>query len=192
MKTPPIAVARPSARSTLPMSEALIRLPTISPVAMVLPVDSTAVISSTMIIVRQATTSNLGMPNRNGWVKPIAEACADLVEVHVAEREGDRAADHQPEQHGDGGDEPAEQSLDRDDDRDGADARRAASAGSSGRSRRCAGWSPRRERPTGTRHNPMMVISVPVTTGGKNRSSLTKIGAIRNVKTPATITAPYT
>jgi len=37
----------------------------------------------------------------------------------------------------------------------------------------------------------MMVISVPVTTGGKNRSSLMKIGAIRNVKTPATITAPY-
>ena len=30
----------------------------------------------------------------------------------------------------------------------------------------------------------MMVISVPVTTGGKNRSSLMKIGAIRKVKTP--------
>ena len=36
----------------------------------------------------------------------------------------------------------------------------------------------------------MMVISVPVTTGGKNRSSLMKIGAIRKVKMPATITAP--
>ena len=96
------------------------RLPTISPVAMVEPVDSTAVISSTMIIVRQATKSNLGMPNRNGWVKPIASACADLVEVHVAQREGDRAADDQAEQHRDGGQEAAEQPLDPDDDRDGA------------------------------------------------------------------------
>ncbi len=44
--------------------------------------------------------------------------------------------------------------------------------------------------PTGTRQSPMMVINVPVTTGGKNFSSLMKIGAMRNVKTPATITAP--
>jgi hypothetical protein len=75
---PPITVARPSARNTLPMSEALMRLPTISPVAMVLPVDSTAVIISTMIIVTQATTSNFGMPNRNGWVKPIGAAAPTL------------------------------------------------------------------------------------------------------------------
>ncbi len=120
LKMPPMTVARPSARSTLPMSEALMRLPTISPVAMVRPVDSTAVMSSMMIIVRQATMSNLGMPNRNGWVKPIGAACADLVEVHVAQREGDRAADDQAEQHRDGGQEAAEEALDRDDDRDGA------------------------------------------------------------------------
>ena len=44
--------------------------------------------------------------------------------------------------------------------------------------------------PTGTRHRPMIVMSVPVTTGGKYLSSLMNIGAMRNVKTPATITAP--
>ena len=56
------------------MSEGLTRLPTISPVAIVEPVDSTAVINSTMIIVRHATKSNLGMPNRNGCVKPSMDA----------------------------------------------------------------------------------------------------------------------
>ena len=75
---PPIVVATPSARSTLPMSEALTRLPTISPVAIVEPVDSTAVINSTMIMVRHATKSNLGMPNRNGGVKPMAAASPTL------------------------------------------------------------------------------------------------------------------
>ncbi len=76
---PPMAVATPpSARSTLPISEALMRLPTISPVAIVEPVDSTAVISSTMIMVRHATKSNLGMPNRKGGVKPNAAAWPTL------------------------------------------------------------------------------------------------------------------
>ena len=36
----------------------------------------------------------------------------------------------------------------------------------------------------------MMVITVPVTTGGKKRSSLPKYGATKNVKRPATMTAP--
>ena len=36
----------------------------------------------------------------------------------------------------------------------------------------------------------MMVITVPVTTGGKNRISLEKNGAMRKVNSPATITAP--
>ena len=44
--------------------------------------------------------------------------------------------------------------------------------------------------PTGTRARPMTVISVPVTTGGKNLSSLMKTGAMANAKMPATMTAP--
>ena len=44
---------------------------------------------------------------------------------------------------------------------------------------------------TGINDTPMMVITEPVTTGGKNRSSLLKYGAANTVSTPATITAPY-
>ena len=37
---------------------------------------------------------------------------------------------------------------------------------------------------------PMIVITDPVTTGGKNRTSWEKNGAMSSVKIPATITAP--
>ena len=50
------------------------------------------------------------------------------------------------------------------------------------RRRRCAA--------TGSSAMPMMVITVPVTTGGKNRISLAKYGAMKKVNSPATITAP--
>ena len=123
-------------------------------------------------------------------MKPNADGLADLVEVHVAQHVGHRAADDQAEQHGDGGHEAAEDALDRDDDRDGAQRVEEPPDVGGVRLVRCPGWSTASIAPTGTRHRPMMVISVPVTTGGKNRSSLMKIGAIRNVKTPATITAP--
>ena len=43
---------------------------------------------------------------------------------------------------------------------------------------------------TGSRAMPMMVITEPVTTGGKYRISLEKKGAMRKVNSPATITAP--
>ena len=36
----------------------------------------------------------------------------------------------------------------------------------------------------------MIVMTVPVTTGGKKRISLEKYGAMRKVNRPATITAP--
>ena len=43
---------------------------------------------------------------------------------------------------------------------------------------------------TGSSAMPMMVMTAPVTTGGKNRISLAKYGAMKKVKRPATITAP--
>ena len=43
---------------------------------------------------------------------------------------------------------------------------------------------------TGSSAIPMIVITEPVTTGGKNRISLEKKGAIRKVNNPATMTAP--
>ena len=43
---------------------------------------------------------------------------------------------------------------------------------------------------TGSREIPMTVITVPVTTGGKNRSSLVKNGEIRKAMAPATMRAP--
>ena len=43
---------------------------------------------------------------------------------------------------------------------------------------------------TFTAVSPMIVITVPVTTGGKNRISRLKNGATKNVNSPATITAP--
>lgn len=46
--------------------------------------------------------------------------------------------------------------------------------------------------PTGSSDTPMMVITEPVTTGGKNRMSRAKNGAIRKVNAPAAMTAPYT
>jgi len=43
---------------------------------------------------------------------------------------------------------------------------------------------------TGSSAMPMMVMTDPVTTGGKNRMSLLKYGAMSSVKSPATMTAP--
>jgi hypothetical protein len=43
---------------------------------------------------------------------------------------------------------------------------------------------------TGSSARPMIVITVPVTTGGKKRISFENHGAMRNVNSPATITEP--
>ena len=43
---------------------------------------------------------------------------------------------------------------------------------------------------TGSSAMPMMVMTDPVTTGGKKRISRLKYGAMRKVNRPATITAP--
>jgi hypothetical protein len=43
---------------------------------------------------------------------------------------------------------------------------------------------------TGSSAMPMMVMTDPVTTGGKKRISRLKYGAMRKVTRPATITAP--
>ena len=43
---------------------------------------------------------------------------------------------------------------------------------------------------TGNSERPMIVMMQPVTTGGKNRTTLAKIGAMRKPNSPATITAP--
>jgi len=43
---------------------------------------------------------------------------------------------------------------------------------------------------TDSRTMPMMVMTVPVTTGGNSRMSRAKKGATRKAKTPATMTAP--
>ena len=43
---------------------------------------------------------------------------------------------------------------------------------------------------TGSSARPMIVMTDPVTTGGKNRISSPNTGAIRNVNSPATITDP--
>lgn len=43
---------------------------------------------------------------------------------------------------------------------------------------------------TGSSDTPMTVMTVPVTTGGKNRSSLVKNGAISSAMAPATMSAP--
>ena len=43
---------------------------------------------------------------------------------------------------------------------------------------------------TASRVTPMMVITVPVTIGGKNRMIFAKNGASRNAKIPPTMTAP--
>ena len=43
---------------------------------------------------------------------------------------------------------------------------------------------------TGSSAMPMIVMTMPVTTGGKNRISLAKYGATKNVNSPATMTEP--
>ena len=43
---------------------------------------------------------------------------------------------------------------------------------------------------TGSSAMPMIVITDPVTTGGKKRMSFEKYGAMRKVNTPATMTEP--
>jgi hypothetical protein len=62
LKTPPIVVARPSARSARAMSSRVIRFCTISPVAKTSPVVSTAVISMTTTIEMIAAIENFGQP----------------------------------------------------------------------------------------------------------------------------------
>ena len=140
LKTPPMVVATPSARSTLPMSEALIRLPTISPVAMVDPVDSTAVISMHDDHRQAGHDVELGHTEQERLGETDRVGLADLVEVHVAQGEGDRAADDQAEQHRDSGQEAAEQSLDPDDDGDRAQRVQEPPDVGRDRARGCAGW----------------------------------------------------
>jgi hypothetical protein len=65
--------------------------------------------------------AELGHAEQEWQGEPDRAGRADLVEVHVAEREGHCAADHQAEQYRDGGDEAAEDALDGNDDRDGAE-----------------------------------------------------------------------
>ena len=102
------------------MSSLVIRFSTISPVAKTSPVVSTAVMSMTTIIEMIAAMLNFGMPKKNGVVRPNHEDSATAVEVCVAEDPGDRGADDQAGQHGDGGHEPAEDPLDDDDQRERA------------------------------------------------------------------------
>ena len=70
VRTPPITVARPSARSARAMSPRTIRFSTISPVANTSPVVSTAVISMTTIIETIAASANFGAPKEKGVVTP--------------------------------------------------------------------------------------------------------------------------
>ena len=62
LKTPPMVVAKPSARSARAMSSRTIRFSTISPVANTSPVVSTAVMSMTTIIDTIAAALNFGQP----------------------------------------------------------------------------------------------------------------------------------
>ena len=82
LKMPPKMVATPSARTPAATSSFLMRLPTISPVAKIDPVDSTATTSRTTIIDTMATRSHLGAPKANGGVKP--SHAASPTELNVA------------------------------------------------------------------------------------------------------------
>ena len=54
-----------------------------------------------------------------------------------------------------------------------------------------AGLPPPAQRiATGSSEIPMTVMTTPVTTSGKNRSSMVKNGAIKKATMPATMTAP--
>ena len=103
---------------------------------------------------------------------------------------GDDGAEHEAEEHRDGGEEaPAEEALQDDDEQQGRAGQLEVLEGPEVVGGRVAA-ARAAARPTGSSVMPMTVITVPVTTGGNSRSRREKYGAIRNVTTPATITAP--
>ncbi len=190
---PPMAVARPSARSTLPMSDGL------DPLSDDLAGGQCAAGGFHGGDQQHddhrrcsATMSNLGMPNRKGWVKPNAEAGADPVEVHVAQRESHRAArSTTPSSTAMVDDEPAEDALDRDDDRRWCPPRSSTQRRLDG-----VGLAGVRvgHRVVGADGHQTQADDGDERAGDHGReepaAASRRSGAIRNVKTPATITAP--
>ncbi len=102
LKMPPMVVATPSARRTLPMSEALTRLPTISPGR-----DGAAgrLDRGDQQHDDHRETGDeveLGQAEQERRREAERRRLGDLAERHVAQRVGHRATDDETEQHRDG------------------------------------------------------------------------------------------
>ena len=191
LKVPPIMVAMPSARTVAAISAPRTRLPTISAVAKTAPVDSTAVTISTTIRDTTAMTSKRGAPKANGEVNPIQPASPTRVKsVSPASQAMAVPAIN-----------PSNTAMVLQKPRKNlcintistmvptAYISQRPLPGSCAATGLC-GLRTASPMPTGSSDTPMIVMTEPVTIGGKKRMRRAKNGAMRKVKAPAAMTAP--
>ncbi len=187
LKTPPRTVERPSARSPSASGRGSTLRPVISPTAIRSPVVSVIVTTATTSIDAIAETSKEGAPKWNGVLTPsqsasptppksvkpngTATARPAAMPTRTAIRLRNTGAKRCT---------PSTTSRTK-----------PASARFFGSPKSSAPWPPAAQLPaTGIRETPMIRMTVPVTSGGKNRSSFPKTGASRMIASPATITEP--
>lgn len=187
LNTPPSTVERPSARRPSASVRGSTFRSVISPTAMRSPVVSVIVTSATTSIDTIAEAWNVGVPKWNGVLIPTQSASptppksvnpngtatarptAMPTSTAIRPRKG-------------GANRCATSTTAR---------TKPASARFFGSPKSFAPTPPAAQLPaTGSSETPMIRMTVPVTSGGKKRSSLPKTGASNTIASPATITEP--
>ncbi len=182
-----MVVARPSARRARLTSSPPTRFCTMAPVANTSPVVSTAVISITTIIDSTAVRAKVGTPKKNGRVTPTQWFWLTLSKF-ASPRIAARIVPIT---------RPARTAMVAMKPRNTrwiktmiASVNNAYASPLPLRGLLLTGSWTASDAATGNSAMPMMLMTEPVTTGGKNRMSLPKYGAMKNVKSPAMMTEP--
>ena len=151
-------------------------------------VVSTITTSITKIMDRMGTSRKVGVPKKKGGVKPTAAAVPTVAKDALPNSAATTVPKTSPSSTAMRPQNPLEKRVSSSTNSRVSAARpRLPREPKSG----AAGLPPPAQRiATGSSETPMMVITVPVTTGGKKRSSREKKGAAITVKIPAAITAP--
>ncbi len=184
---PPSMVDSPSARRPSASCRGSMCLSTISPMASMSPVVSVMITNATTHIEMTALTSKVGTPKWNGvltpnqassptWLKSVRpNGMAMMVPMISPDRMDSRARA--------GG---AKRSITK------ISTRVPAAKAMLRTAPKSSAPTPPPAQPaaTGISDRPMIKITVPVTSGGKNRSSLANTGASRIMNRPQEITAP--
>lgn len=187
LNTPPRTVERPSARRPSASERGWTGRPVISPTAMKSPVVSVIVTRATISIDAIAAPWNVGVPKWNGVLIPTQCASAtppkSVKPVGTATAVPTTMPTSTATRLRNGG---AKRCTARTTTRTNA-----ASATFFGAPKSFEPAPPATQLPaTGSSETPMIRMTVPVTSGGKKRSSRPKTGASSIIASPATITAP--